>query len=232
MINTERESLESIQIGISLMGKKIDLEMIKELDKVLPGMIHLNNKNDIGLEFCGRELERIFDLNNEEIIKDGFNNLMKIAHPETVQDLAGEIIEYFKEKEHSDQMSFFQRLKDDVNDDKFKWWFTTTKGFGDSSSLLSLSFDIKSTIKIGNQLHKLLDDNLFIRKNFTKFSRLTKREKEVLKFLAIGKTGPEISEILFISKNTVRTHRQRIFEKLQVKTFTELHQFAFHFDLL
>lgn len=43
---------------------------------------------------------------------------------------------------------------------------------------------------------------------------LTEREREVLKWMAIGKTNYEIGEILKISENTVDTHIRKIFDKL------------------
>lgn len=50
---------------------------------------------------------------------------------------------------------------------------------------------------------------------------LTRREIEVLKEIAKGSASKEISEKLFISKNTVDRHRQNILEKLCAKNSTE-----------
>ena len=50
---------------------------------------------------------------------------------------------------------------------------------------------------------------------------LSKREQEVLTLLAKGFHYREIGETLGISLSTVRTHLQRIYEKLHVQTRTE-----------
>jgi DNA-binding NarL/FixJ family response regulator len=50
---------------------------------------------------------------------------------------------------------------------------------------------------------------------------LTKREEEILGFLAQGYFYKEIAGLLFISVETVRTHIRNIYEKLQVRTRTE-----------
>jgi DNA-binding CsgD family transcriptional regulator len=50
---------------------------------------------------------------------------------------------------------------------------------------------------------------------------LSKREIEILKEIAKGSASKEISEKLFISKNTVDRHRQNIIAKLHVKNSTE-----------
>lgn len=49
---------------------------------------------------------------------------------------------------------------------------------------------------------------------------VTPREAEVLFWMAQGKTNPEIAVILGTSLNTLKTHSQRIFEKLGVETRT------------
>jgi DNA-binding NarL/FixJ family response regulator len=46
--------------------------------------------------------------------------------------------------------------------------------------------------------------------------QLTRREKEILRFLALGKGTSTIARELSISRATVRNHAQRILAKLQV----------------
>lgn len=57
-------------------------------------------------------------------------------------------------------------------------------------------------------------------------AQLTLREREVLGLLVRGASGPEISEELGISRNTVRTHVQSILTKLQVHSRLEAATFA------
>jgi DNA-binding CsgD family transcriptional regulator len=49
---------------------------------------------------------------------------------------------------------------------------------------------------------------------------VTAREREVLEWLAAGKTDREIGEILAMSPRTVQKHLQHIYEKLGVETRT------------
>lgn len=48
--------------------------------------------------------------------------------------------------------------------------------------------------------------------------RLTARESEILLYLAQGHTGSYISEVLFISPNTARTHIHNIYRKLDISS--------------
>lgn len=52
-------------------------------------------------------------------------------------------------------------------------------------------------------------------------SPLSEREQEVLRLLAQGENYRTISERIFISRNTVKTHIKNIYEKLQVHTRAE-----------
>lgn len=52
--------------------------------------------------------------------------------------------------------------------------------------------------------------------------RLTKREKQILQFLAKGKTSNEIADDLFLSPLTVDTHRKNLLQKFGAKNSAEL----------
>lgn len=53
-----------------------------------------------------------------------------------------------------------------------------------------------------------------------KSARLTRRESEVLGWVAMGKTNQDIAAILAISPRTVKKHLEHIYEKLGVETRT------------
>lgn len=53
-------------------------------------------------------------------------------------------------------------------------------------------------------------------------SLLTSREKEIVAYLKSGKQNKEIAELLFLSEFTVKTHRQNLMRKLQVRNVAEL----------
>lgn len=55
---------------------------------------------------------------------------------------------------------------------------------------------------------------------------LTNREKQVLELIARGMISKQIADKLFISVNTVNTHRQRIIEKLNVSNTYEAIRYA------
>jgi two-component system, NarL family, response regulator NreC len=58
------------------------------------------------------------------------------------------------------------------------------------------------------------------------YGELSNREREVFQMIAEGRSTRQISEILGLSPNTIKTHRVNIMEKLQVDSLTGLILFA------
>jgi ATP/maltotriose-dependent transcriptional regulator MalT len=56
--------------------------------------------------------------------------------------------------------------------------------------------------------------------------RITAREYEILTLIALGLSTREISERLFVSENTVKTHSSRLLDKLNAKRRTHAVQIA------
>lgn len=57
-------------------------------------------------------------------------------------------------------------------------------------------------------------------------SALTRREKEVLKYIGHGKTSKQIAEVLHLSVYTISNHRRHICKKLGVHSTAQLVAFA------
>lgn len=70
--------------------------------------------------------------------------------------------------------------------------------------------------------------NTFVAKDESAVSkfRLSKQEKEIIKYIVEGKTSKEIALLLFITKNTVDTHRKNINRKLELSNNGSLIKFA------
>jgi DNA-binding NarL/FixJ family response regulator len=61
---------------------------------------------------------------------------------------------------------------------------------------------------------------------------LTKREKEVLQLITEGFTNTQIADKLFISVDTVDTHRKNLYSKLNVKNIAMLMRYAIENNLV
>jgi DNA-binding NarL/FixJ family response regulator len=67
---------------------------------------------------------------------------------------------------------------------------------------------------------------LFPNIDFSVFSILTPREREVLQLLAEGKSTKQIASSLQLSIKTIETYRQQIMEKLDIHSVAELTKYA------
>ena len=64
------------------------------------------------------------------------------------------------------------------------------------------------------------------------YDRLSQREKEVLRLVALGYTNRQIADQLFLSVKTVETYRARVMEKLNLKSRSALVRYALSKGLL
>ena len=90
---------------------------------------------------------------------------------------------------------------------------------------------IVNTSQRKNYFHPKINDQIFDyfrgkKKSQTEMHELSEREKEIIKCLAEGMNSKAISNVLFISEHTVKTHRRNIMHKLEVKTSAELVRLA------
>ena len=70
---------------------------------------------------------------------------------------------------------------------------------------------------MSSKIARMVIDNFHLNPN----TPLTKRETEILQLISEGKTYTQISEELFISKETSKTHIKNIYSKLQVRSKSE-----------
>lgn len=90
----------------------------------------------------------------------------------------------------------------------------------------SLNQLVETIRKVANGI-ECFDENIILNDSTLQENHsLSKRENEILKLIGEGKTSLEIADILFISKNTVDTHRKNILHKLGIQGKTDLLRFA------
>jgi RNA polymerase sigma factor (sigma-70 family) len=53
-------------------------------------------------------------------------------------------------------------------------------------------------------------------------SKLTPREREVFELVVRGKTNKQVANTLGATERTIKAHRQRVMEKMQVRSLAEL----------
>lgn len=92
-----------------------------------------------------------------------------------------------------------------------------TKSANYMELLSALEEIIRGGAPMSSRIARMVIDNFHINPN----SPLTKRETTILQLISEGKTYTQISEELFISKETAKTHIKNIYSKLQVNSKSE-----------
>lgn len=103
------------------------------------------------------------------------------------------------------------------------------KVFKEVHRALGAADELSEAKKKSGAVRQLLEENEKL-KSQLKISRLSEREREVLKFIVNGYKSREIADQLNISKLTVDTHRKRIQQKLEVSNMVELVKIALASD--
>lgn len=223
---------------------QIDLNLSKhsfglpDISEVIPASIMVHSlsegvpqqiiyMNSWGCNHLGVELEELNALRTQYY--------EKFFVQEDLEDIYPKLMTYCSEGNSATQINFFQRVKL-YNDHQHRWFYTVCKLLEKTDTnqqqLVMLSSPVDGVGSLMDRVKKVLDENEYIKHNYKKFALLTKREKEILAFLSVGKSSMEIADQLYISKETVATHRKNIIRKLEVKSFAELLRFALAFDLV
>jgi DNA-binding NarL/FixJ family response regulator len=97
------------------------------------------------------------------------------------------------------------------------------KNTGKESLLNAIRSLQSGTNYLGEEVSKTLLNSFMKNRHVSQLiEKLSGREKEVLECIATGRTTHEIAEQLFISKNTVETHRKNLLYKLKARNTAEL----------
>ncbi len=85
---------------------------------------------------------------------------------------------------------------------------------------------------ISPTLAEKLADNVDVNNNKALHQNLSDREYQIMCFISLGKSAEEIAEELAISIHTVYSYRNRILEKMHLKSNVELTQYAIQNKLI
>lgn len=183
--------------------------------------------NRVGLDILGVNLSELQTIDPNEYVTRYFNI-------EDDQDYAERIKQRLQQVSDKNT-SYFQQVKS--KDGTWQLYASNTRVFlkneqGEATHLITTASPVDPEHHITIKVNRLMDDVRFLRNNAVVFGKLSAREIEVLKLMAMGISSPEIGERLFIALATVDTHRRNIRKKLSLKNNYDAVKFAHAFNLL
>lgn len=181
-----------------------------------------------GLEQLGVRLEELREM-GPEYHEKFFNN-------DDMEDYLVKLRNLLENKDPNETFTFFQQVKFKDRKD-WVWHIGSTRIFhqdenGDPTHMVTVVFPVDRMKHIQNKAERLLAENEFFKENLGKFLSLGKREKEVLRLVALGKSSAEIAGELSISVDTVNTHRKNLKKKLGISNTFEFMEYAQAYDLI
>lgn len=182
-----------------------------------------------GLKELGVKLEDVIGLTAKQYYAEYFNS-------EDAKDYVPKLLGLLERNNNEEYLTYFQQVRLSGQED-WKWHMSSTKIFlrneKDQPILtITMSFPIDAMHHMTAKAARLLEENNFLHKNLNQFAKLSKREREILSLMALGKTSAETAAELFIAQNTVETHRKNIKQKLNTSSYFEICQYARAFDLI
>ena len=172
----------------------------------------------------------------EELLELGPEYFQRFFIPEECESFFSKYLEMHQQQDPTQVFNFVHRVKT-MRDGSYNWYFASAKllyeqGQPVSDKMLVIVNEVNSLGKVSRKINEVLDETDWMKANFSKFCRLTAREKEILALVAQGMSSIDISIKLQLSVLTVNTHRRNIGDKLDVKLFSGLHRFAVTYGLV
>lgn len=229
-------SIENIfdEKTIQLIDSKI--AEIESYENDIPGVIIVFQASDFAVVYMSKRGRDILKITNEELRDLGPNYHTRFFNPEESKDYAPKLIDFLRRNTNNEIISLFQQVRPSPQHD-YSWYMTGLKVvLRDEASIplliLGIAIPVDAMHELAQKAQRVLDENNFLKKNFHLFEALTKREVELLKLFARGFTNENIARQLFISEETVATHRKNIKRKLGCKTTYDCTYFAQAFNLI
>jgi DNA-binding CsgD family transcriptional regulator len=212
------------------------IQKIKAVENDIPGVLIVHNVPDESIVYISEKGCQILHVTLEEVRLPHFDYHKRFFNPEDVPNYAPKIMGMMQRNAIDEMVTYFQQVRASPKEG-WKWYSSSSKILlhdKEAKPLLGITIavPIDAEHHFTPKIERLVEENNFLRKHQQVFASLSKREKEVLRHLALGLNAQETADKLFISEATVKTHRKNIRGKLSAESTVELVKFAQAFNLI
>ncbi len=218
---SDAEKLAALEQELRQLREKCDF--LERVINEVPANIYISNL-DLGLVWCNRTNEETLGYTLAEILEmGGMAYMREIVHPDD-HNIPEDSINHYQNFNGAEFGGLFRARHKETKD--YKWFMGWAKAFsknqaGEVKELICVDVDMSPRMNTEGQLVQALKENLK-EKNKLLVRSLRKREIEILELICKGCNTREIAERLFISPNTVSTHRKSIQRKLGTNNVADL----------
>lgn len=219
------------------------IKKLNKLDESLPScsmFYAIVNIDDLSFVHITDKMEACLGCSKDTLLDRGHSYFKSIIHPDDIDMLSHSVKDmkkftYDKIPSHQkskifyttnyriknasgDYLNIVHRISPIVFDDLTTVWGLSQYIILDPNIKLQVSASIKR-VKDNHSYETLFFKNY----SNTKFTNLvSNRERDIIKLLVLKNSSKEIAEKLFISPNTVDTHRRNILKKFKLSSTGEL----------
>jgi DNA-binding CsgD family transcriptional regulator len=213
------------------------IKLLQGIDHKLPIIVVVHKLADKSIEYMSEYGLKTLKTTLPELIQLGAAYQEKYFNKDEIADYSTLLPDLLIATDEDKIITYFQQARSSV-DEAWTWYLSSSKIFlrdtttGQASHIITCAAPIGPKHQITNKINRVLEENSFLRQNQAIFASLTKREKEILKFTALGETSAEIAERLHIAEQTAITHRRNIRAKLNAQSNYDFTKFAQAFNLI
>lgn len=197
-------------------------ELLEQIAQNIPGLIYINDMNSMKNIWINNAASHLLGYSPEEIAAMGNQFYVENIHPED-KPIFVDSVQFFHHHPNAQWRGTY-RVKHKNGD--WKWFTAIGSVFkknndGTPALILGIMFDVTERMPTDERLERLLKENKTLKREVI-FLKLSSQEKKITEMLLLGHSTQEISNQLFISPLTVKTHRRNIYKKLNINSIDEL----------
>ena len=229
---SEREMINSLNYLSSEAASKLDqyMSQLNELAKSINAVVHLNTSKDLAVTYCSANYLEAQNRSLDYIQQNPITFMNEIFDRYTFDVTFPLIFDFLQKKDFDLNLSVLQKYRVSERGEH-QFHLSNLKYNPQFDQFFCIDFNVNKLDFGVYNLRKIVDANMKKQKLFPLFQLLTKREREIITFIAKGYTNKRIGEELFLSSHTIRTHRNNIFRKLNINHLRQLLELADLFDL-
>ncbi|HRN92360.1 MAG TPA: LuxR C-terminal-related transcriptional regulator [Ferruginibacter sp.] len=212
------------------------LETLIKVENDFPGAVIIHDIQDSTVVYMNPWGLRYLGTSIEQLQTQGTDYHSIYFNQDDHQDYAPKIFNLLQSRNDDEHTTYFQQVRRALCE-PWVWFLSCTKIYlrnekGEPTHFITTSIPVDASHFLTNKIQRLLDENLFLSAQLPLFAKLSKREQEILKLIALGKSNKEIASDLFIAEDTVKTHRKKLKVKLCVDNQYDMVRYAQSFNLI
>jgi hypothetical protein len=193
-------------------GKKISL--VRQFEENVPAVIIVHDLVSNSVVYMSQRGLNLLGTTLEEIRMGSPEYHARYFNEEDAKYYVPKIMGLLEKDNMDEKVSYFQQVRYSENC-PWQWHLSSTKVFlreknGRPRLIITFALAVDTEHPIATKVEKLLEENSFLHTHQKIFFSLTKREKQILKCMALGHSSLEIAANLHISETTANTHRRNI----------------------